>query len=131
MSWPTNCSISSGSASMSDELVVPFARAVFQFDMDTQLPPPDRAGYQALVDRCRFAPVCELQAAMAARGYLTADGWEIVDGWLAFEPVHEDDHEWAIVWVAIGTQDPEAAADILLTALAQIAKDSGHGQPGG
>lgn len=115
---------------MDDEIEVPIARAVFRFDLDDRLPPPDAAAAHELVARYRFEPVCQLQVAMASRGMLARDGWEIVDGWMLFEPVADGDTEWAIVWVGVGTRDPEAAAEVLHNILRQIAEqEDGDPEP--
>jgi hypothetical protein len=103
-----------------DEMAVPIGRAVFKFDLNERLPPDSDAGYQALFQQVRFSPACQLQAAMVARGLLARDGWEIVEGFLAFEPEHEDDHEWGLLWVGIGARDTVMAEEVLSNVLREV-----------
>lgn len=113
---------------MADEINVPCARAIWRYNVHEVPVPTSREEWEEVVEVRRFEAVCELRVAMASRGMLSADGWELVEGWLAFEPRHEEDDEWAVVWVAVGSRDPDEAGIVLREALrAFIAEASKFG----
>lgn len=110
---------------MADEINVPCARAIWRYNVHDIPVPQSRAEWEEVVDQNRFGVICEMRVLMASRGLLAKDGWELVEGWMAFEPRHADDDEWAVVWVAVGSRDPDEASIVLREALQAFIAEAG------